>query len=110
MLRLVADGLANKQIGRALGITERTVKAHLGKRLPPDRGGGPHERRPVGPRPPRHGRLERPSSTTRTRDVAEQPPTASVMVQTVGGCAQSTPPEQATGGYAGWHWGVPLQR
>ena len=31
VLRLVADGLANKQIGRALGITERTVKAHLGK-------------------------------------------------------------------------------
>ncbi|KGN35902.1 LuxR family transcriptional regulator [Knoellia flava TL1] len=31
VLRLVADGLANKQIARALGITERTVKAHLGK-------------------------------------------------------------------------------
>lgn len=31
VLRLVADGLANKQIGRALGITERTVKAHLGR-------------------------------------------------------------------------------
>lgn len=30
VLRLVADGLANKQIARALGITERTVKAHLG--------------------------------------------------------------------------------
>jgi DNA-binding NarL/FixJ family response regulator len=30
VLLLVADGLANKQIGRALGITERTVKAHLG--------------------------------------------------------------------------------
>lgn len=29
-LRLVARGLANKQIGRALGITERTVKVHLG--------------------------------------------------------------------------------
>jgi DNA-binding NarL/FixJ family response regulator len=29
VLRLVADGLANKQIGRRLGITERTVKAHL---------------------------------------------------------------------------------
>ena len=26
---LVADGLANKQIARHLGITERTVKAHL---------------------------------------------------------------------------------
>jgi DNA-binding NarL/FixJ family response regulator len=31
VLRLVAQGLANKQIGRALGITERTVKAHLGR-------------------------------------------------------------------------------
>ena len=30
VLRLVAKGLANKQIGRALGITERTVKVHLG--------------------------------------------------------------------------------
>jgi DNA-binding NarL/FixJ family response regulator len=30
VLRLVGQGLANKQIGRALGITERTVKAHLG--------------------------------------------------------------------------------
>jgi len=29
-LRLVAQGMANKQIGRALGITERTVKVHLG--------------------------------------------------------------------------------
>lgn len=29
VLRLVARGLANKQIGRQLGITERTVKAHL---------------------------------------------------------------------------------
>ena len=26
---LVAEGLANKQIARALGIAERTVKAHL---------------------------------------------------------------------------------
>lgn len=31
VLRLVAKGLANKQIGRHLGITERTVKAHLGR-------------------------------------------------------------------------------
>ncbi len=31
VLELVARGLANKQIGRALGITERTVKAHLGR-------------------------------------------------------------------------------
>ena len=31
VLRLVADGLANKQIGRRLGISERTVKAHLSR-------------------------------------------------------------------------------
>jgi DNA-binding NarL/FixJ family response regulator len=31
VLRLVAQGFANKQIGRALGISERTVKAHLGR-------------------------------------------------------------------------------
>ncbi len=31
VLRLVARGLANKQIGRQLGISERTVKAHLGQ-------------------------------------------------------------------------------
>ncbi|WP_209561007.1 response regulator transcription factor [Frigoribacterium sp. PvP032] len=30
VLRLVARGLANKQIGTALGISERTVKAHVG--------------------------------------------------------------------------------
>ena len=30
VLRLTANGLANKQIGRALGISERTVKVHLG--------------------------------------------------------------------------------
>lgn len=29
VLRLVGSGLANKQIGRQLGIAERTVKAHL---------------------------------------------------------------------------------
>lgn len=29
VLRLVAQGLANKQVGRRLGITERTVKTHL---------------------------------------------------------------------------------
>lgn len=29
VLRLVAQGLANKQIARVLGISERTVKAHL---------------------------------------------------------------------------------
>jgi DNA-binding NarL/FixJ family response regulator len=31
VLRLVARGLANKQVARALGISERTVKAHLGR-------------------------------------------------------------------------------
>jgi DNA-binding NarL/FixJ family response regulator len=31
VLRLVAKGFANKQIGRRLGISERTVKAHLGR-------------------------------------------------------------------------------
>jgi DNA-binding NarL/FixJ family response regulator len=31
VLRLVAEGRANKQIARALGISERTVKAHLGR-------------------------------------------------------------------------------
>jgi len=30
VLRLMAKGLANKQIGRALGISERTVKVHVG--------------------------------------------------------------------------------
>jgi DNA-binding NarL/FixJ family response regulator len=30
VLRLASKGLANKQIGRTLGITERTVKVHLG--------------------------------------------------------------------------------
>jgi DNA-binding NarL/FixJ family response regulator len=30
ILRLTSKGLANKQIGRELGITERTVKVHLG--------------------------------------------------------------------------------
>jgi DNA-binding NarL/FixJ family response regulator len=29
VLSLVADGLPNKQIGRRLGISEKTVKAHL---------------------------------------------------------------------------------
>jgi DNA-binding NarL/FixJ family response regulator len=31
VLQLVAQGLANKQIGTRLGISERTVKAHLGR-------------------------------------------------------------------------------
>jgi DNA-binding NarL/FixJ family response regulator len=30
VLRLVAQGLANKQVATSLGISERTVKAHLG--------------------------------------------------------------------------------
>jgi DNA-binding NarL/FixJ family response regulator len=30
VLKLVGQGLGNKQIGRVLGITERTVKVHLG--------------------------------------------------------------------------------
>ena len=30
VLRLASKGLANKQIARALGIAERTVKVHLG--------------------------------------------------------------------------------
>jgi DNA-binding NarL/FixJ family response regulator len=30
VLTLASQGMANKQIGRALGISERTVKAHLG--------------------------------------------------------------------------------
>jgi DNA-binding NarL/FixJ family response regulator len=30
VLRLASKGMANKQIARALGITERTVKVHLG--------------------------------------------------------------------------------
>jgi DNA-binding NarL/FixJ family response regulator len=30
VLRLASKGLANKQIGRSLGISERTVKVHLG--------------------------------------------------------------------------------
>ncbi|MFL6156045.1 MAG: LuxR C-terminal-related transcriptional regulator, partial [Marmoricola sp.] len=30
VLDLVAEGLANKQIARRMGITERTVKVHLG--------------------------------------------------------------------------------
>lgn len=30
VLRLIGKGMANKQIGRALGISERTVKVHVG--------------------------------------------------------------------------------
>jgi DNA-binding NarL/FixJ family response regulator len=30
VLRLVAEGMSNKQIGASLGIAERTVKVHLG--------------------------------------------------------------------------------
>lgn len=31
VLQMAADGMLNKQIGRALGIGEKTVKAHLGR-------------------------------------------------------------------------------
>ncbi len=30
VIRMVTEGMANKQIGRALGISEHTVKVHLG--------------------------------------------------------------------------------
>ena len=30
MLALVADGLSNKEIGAALGVSDETVKFHLG--------------------------------------------------------------------------------
>lgn len=33
MLRLIAQGLANKQIARSLGISEHTVKVHVGRVL-----------------------------------------------------------------------------
>ncbi len=71
MLRLVTQGLANKQIARALGITERTVKAHLGRVFREIGVARPHQRRTLGPRPPpgsltaagggarRAGRMER---------------------------------------------------
>ena len=43
----MAEGLANKQIARRLGITERTVKAHL-TRLPAARRHRPHAGRALG--------------------------------------------------------------
>ncbi len=52
VLRLVAQGLANKQIARALGITERTVKAHLGRVFREIGVARPHERGALGARPP----------------------------------------------------------
>jgi len=42
VLRLVASGMANKAIARELGITERTVKAHVGSILGKLHLGEPH--------------------------------------------------------------------
>ncbi|MET0928830.1 MAG: LuxR C-terminal-related transcriptional regulator [Aeromicrobium sp.] len=52
VLRLVPEGMANKQIARRLGIPERTVKAVRGanslvtgrERSPPQVGGTPSQR------------------------------------------------------------------
>ena len=52
VLALVAEGMANKQIARALGITERTVKAHLGSAFRQIGVGRPHECRDVAARSP----------------------------------------------------------
>ena len=51
VLRLVARGLANKQIARRLEISERTVKVHLGNVFRQDRGDGPHQRGDLGTGP-----------------------------------------------------------
>jgi DNA-binding NarL/FixJ family response regulator len=45
ILRLVAEGLANKEIGARLGISERTVKFHVGEIL--GRLGAPNRARAV---------------------------------------------------------------
>ena len=81
VLPLVAQGLANKQIGRKLGISERTVKVHLGNVFRqigvadrtsaalwahdhlPDRAARSHRARPDGPR--RLRRARRPRAITR---------------------------------------------
>ena len=57
-LRLVSRGLANRQIGRALGISENTVKVHVGNVF---RRIGVADRTPccdVGPRQPPNGGTE----------------------------------------------------
>ena len=48
VLELVRQGLANKQIARRLGISERTVKAHLTSAFAADRRRRPHPGRAVG--------------------------------------------------------------
>ena len=83
VLRLVAQGLANKQIARALGITERTVKAHLGPGVPRDRGARPHQRGPVGPRQPAR-RLTASSSAGDTHGA--RPTRVSPPLDTASGC------------------------
>ena len=52
VLRLVASGLANKQLGRKLGISERTVKAHLGRIFRQIRDRRAHQRSALGTRAP----------------------------------------------------------
>jgi DNA-binding CsgD family transcriptional regulator len=56
LLHLVAAGHTNAQIARRLGISEGTVRTHLGKHLPPAAGLQPDRRR--------HPRLRRPDGLT----------------------------------------------